>query len=133
MDYKLNFIHVCDYASVGERGKLNILGTFENIFSKNAPFVHPQLYIVTNVSIEKPGNYKQLVKIIRTRDNQEIIKPLEFALSISQLPPTGEAKIGVIGQLNSVKFEEFGDYTVQVFIDTEKIGEIKINLVQRSG
>lgn len=131
MHYKLNFLHVCDYASIGDGGKLNILGTFENIFSGNTPVTHPQLYIVSNVSIKKSGNYKQFVKIIRDRDNQEIIRPLEFALSINQLPPTGEAKFGVIGQINNIKFEEFGEYSVQVFIDEEKVGETKINLIQR--
>jgi len=129
---KLNFLHVCDYASLSEGGKLNVLGTFESISPKEFPYTHPQLYVVTNVSIKKPGNYKQFIKILRERDNQEIIKPFEFGISISEPKTLGEAKVGVIAQLNNIKFEESGRYLVQIFIDDEKIRESKINIVKRN-
>jgi len=133
MEPKINFIHVCDYASPGEVGKLNVLGIFESIFPNTVPYIHPQLYIVTNVSIKKTGNYKQIIKIVRDEDNLEIIKPLEFNVLSEQLPTSGsEAKVGFIGQMNSINFEKFGTYVVQVFIDTLKIGEVKINVAKRN-
>jgi len=125
---KLNFMHLCDYASAGENGKLNVLGIFENIFSNATPFIHPQLYIVTNISIKKIGNYKQIIKIVREIDSVEIIKSLEFNVLIPNIPSPKEARVGFIGQFNSIKFEEFGDYLAQVFIDSEKIGEIKLSI-----
>lgn len=127
---KLNFVHLCDYASPGEGGKLNVLGIFENIFSHTNNFIHPQLYIVTNVSIKKSGNLKQIIKIVRERDSAEIIKSLEFNISIQSIPDSKEAKIGFIGQFNSIKFEEFGNYVVQIFIDSEKLGEVKLSVSQ---
>ncbi len=128
---KLNFLHVCDYASLSEGGKLNVLGTFESMSSKETPYVHPQFYVVTNVSVKKFGNYKQFIKLTRDRDNQEIIKPFEFGMSVSEPKGTGQAKIGIIAQLNNIKFEEFGAYSIQIYIDSEKIGETKINVVSR--
>ena len=130
MEQKLNFIHVCDYASLGEGGKLNVLGIFENIFSKNVPVTHPQLYIVVNVSVKKAGNYKLHIRIVRDKDSKEIIQQLEFPISINLPSLSGEAKVGVIGQINGIKFEEFGGYTAQVLIDANKVGETKINLTQ---
>jgi len=120
---QLNFLHICDYASISDGGKLNILGIFENIFAKTVLTTHPQFYIVTNIGIKQVGNYKLIIKIVRNRDGQEIITPLEFNLTIGQLPATNIANAGVIGQLNNVKFEEAGTYSVQIFIDAEKIGE----------
>lgn len=132
MEPKINFIHICDYASPGEVGKLNILGIFESIFPTIVPYVHPQLYIVTNVSIKKRGSYRQIIKIVRDSDNFEIVKPLEFAIPIEELPAlVGEAKVGFIGQMNGINFDEFGSYTVQVFIDSLKIGESRINVIKR--
>ena len=130
-DIKLNFLHVCDYASLSG-GKLNILGIFESISPKDVPYIHPQMYVVTNVSIKKSGSYKQFIKVIRDGDGQEIIKPFEFGMSISELKTLGEAKIGVVAQLNNTKFEVFGSYIIQIFVDLEKIGEIKINIAKRN-
>lgn len=120
---KLNFLHICDYASLGDVGKLNVLGIFENIFVKIIPSTHPQLYVVANIGVKKIGNYKQIIKLVRNRDNQEVISPLEFGLAVGQLPATGIVNAGVIGQLNNIKFEEEGSYSIQVFIDQDKIGE----------
>ena len=60
---KLNFAHICDYASFGD-GKLNILGIFKSINTKKLPAIHPQLAIVTNISIDKGVEYEEIIKLI---------------------------------------------------------------------
>lgn len=129
MKNKLNFLHICDYASAGDNGKLNVLGIFENIFSNEESMIHPQLFIVSNVSTSQSGNFKEIIKIVREKDGFEIVKPIEFNISTpSTIDKSKETKIGFIGQFNGVKFEELGSYLVQVFIDEEKIGEQKFTI-----
>jgi hypothetical protein len=50
---KLNFAHICDYAFFGEAGKVNIIGIFKNITVLKLPAVHPQMFIVTNITVDK--------------------------------------------------------------------------------
>jgi hypothetical protein len=125
---KLNFLHVCDYASLSEGGKLNVLGIFENVFSDRENVVYPRLFIVSNVSFYKPGSYKQVIKIVDKRKNIDIIKPLEFPITINfDSKKENESKFGVLGQVDGIRFDGYGDYLVEVFVDDEKKGETKIN------
>ena len=43
---------LCD-AATDQLGKLNILGAFDNIFTKKVPFVHPACTIVARIRFEK--------------------------------------------------------------------------------
>jgi len=126
---KLNFLHVCDYASFGEGGKLNILGIFENITPKSTPYVHPQMFIVSNISFTRSEDIKEIVKIV-SDSNVEVAK-LEIPISIKI--PTGKkiANIGFLGQFNGVKFEKFGKYKIQILINDEFLDEQEIDILNK--
>lgn len=125
---KLNFGFVCDYASFGMGGKLNILGIFKNINGLDLPIIHPQLFIVVNVLIDKEGTYKEVIKLIRKEDNQEIITPLEFNLSASKQPEGKKIEWGVVGQINNIKFEKSGKYEFKIFVNDELVDSIPLNV-----
>jgi hypothetical protein len=127
---KLNFLHICDYASFSEGGKLNILGIFENINAPSIPYAHPQMFIVSNVSFKKSGNIKKVIKIV-SDDNIEIAK-LEFSVNVKIPADKKTANIGVAGQLNGTRFEKFGKYKIQVFINDKLIGENEISILNSS-
>jgi hypothetical protein len=125
---KLNFGFICDYASFSENGKLNILGIFKNINGTSVPLVHPQLYIVVNILIDKPGNYKEIIKLVRKEDNTEIITPLEFNLAAPQAADEKKVELGVVGQMNNVKFDKGGEYIFKIILNDEVIGEIPLKI-----
>jgi hypothetical protein len=127
---KLNFVHLCDYAFLGDNGKINLIGIFESFYPKSVPFSHSQFFIVTNATVNKSGTVKQLIKIVRNRDNTDIVAPLEFELTAGSVSESGETKVGVLGRLDGVTFEEEGNYTIQVFIDGEKIGGSPLSVVK---
>ena len=125
-DFKLNFLHVCDYASFSEGGKLNILGIFENINASKIPYTHPQMFVVLNILIKKKGNYKKIIIRFIQNANEAEIAGVEIPMNIKMSSAKKEFKIGSVGQLNSVKFEEYGKYKIQIFIDEYLIGEKEI-------
>lgn len=127
-NFKLNFLHVCDYASFSEGGKLNILGIFENINASKIPYIHPQMFVVLNILIKKAGNYKKIVTRFVQDNNKTEIARTEFPMNIKMPPAKGEFRIGSVGQLNSVKFKEYGGYKIQIFVDEYLIGEKKITV-----
>lgn len=43
----------CDYASLSIDGKLNLVGIFERMFTKDVPAVHPQMFVVSKMIIPK--------------------------------------------------------------------------------
>lgn len=125
---KLNFGFVCDYASFGVGGKLNILGIFKNINGLSLPIIHHQLFIVANILIDREGTYKEVIKLVRKEDDQEIITPLEFNLSASEQPEGKKIELGVVGQINNIKFEKSGEYEFRIFVNDELIDSIPLNV-----
>lgn len=122
---KLNFVHICDYASFGD-GKLNILGIFKSINTRKLPAIHPQLSIVTNISVEKGVEYEEVIKLIRKEDNKEINSDKQLKFNFSA-PLDGDEKvveIAFVGQLNGISFEEAGKYVFNIFLNGVLIGEI---------
>lgn len=125
---KLNFGFVCDYASFGVGGKLNILGIFKKINGLSLPIIHPQLFIVANILIDQEGTYKEVIKLVRKEDDQEIITPLEFNLSAPKQPEGKKIELGVVGQINNIKFEKSGEYEFKIFVNDELIDSIPLNV-----
>lgn len=123
---KFNFAFLCDSAFFSEGGKLNIIGIFKNIHGRKLPLQHPQMFIVSNVSIKGSGNYEKEIKLIRKRDGVEIITPLKFNLVVRE---DKEAEFGVLGQLANIKFEEAGLYEVQILINSEIIKKLPLSIM----
>lgn len=123
---KQNFAFLCDLAFFGEGGKLNIIGIFKNINGRRLPLQHPQMFVVSSISIKGSGNYEEIIKIIRIRDNVEIIDPLKFNFAIKG---EDEAEFGVLGKLTNIKFDEEGLYEVQIFINSELIKKLPLTII----
>jgi len=125
---KSNFAFLCDQAFFSEGGKLNVIGIFKNINGKNPPIVHPQMFIVSSVYLKGAGKYEKEIKIIRMRDNFELVSPLKFYLVVEG---DQEAEFGVVGQLANVKFDEAGDYEVQILVNSKLINKIpfKVSII----
>src|SRR3989338_7304339 len=121
MQPKLNFIHVCDYASMSEGGKVNILGIFKNIFGQNFPVTHTQLYVVSNVSVANSGTYKQKLKLIDD-NNKEIISLQPFSSNVV-LGKDGTAEVGLIANLTALTFPKSGVYKFVLDINEVKVAE----------
>lgn len=119
---KLNFAHVCDYASFGEGGKLNIVGIFKSINTVKFPVIHPQMFIVVNITTDSAGTYREIIKFIREEDGIEIIKPLEFNITANK----DNSELGVLGQINTVKFDKDGVYKFKVYVNDSLIKEIPL-------
>ncbi len=123
---KLNFAFLCDNAFFSEGNKLNIIGIFKNINTVRCPFRHPQIFIVSNIITTKKGSYKEEIKLKRKRDDSEIIRSFKFDFLAQN---NSSKEWGFIGRWGNIKFEEFGEYVVQIFLNEELIGEIPLHLM----
>ncbi len=118
---KVNFIHVCDTAFLSTSGNLNIIGIFESIFAPNLPVIHPRITIVANIEGEI-GPHDFGVKII---DKQgKVINELRGNFVLDRL----NRKFGIISAINSIRFEKEGVYSIELIIDSAKIGETEFEV-----
>lgn len=120
----LNYAFVCDQAFFSEGRKLNIIGIFQNISGPTLPIIHPQLFIVANFTVDKQGEYTVQVKLKKVGEKKSILNPLNLKLKAEK----DKSEVGLIGQLTNLKFEENGEYTVQLFINSELVKNLLINV-----
>ncbi len=123
---KLNFLHVCDYVSFSD-GKLNILGIFKKISASSIPISHPQMFIVANIKIYKPGKYKQSLRIVSDINKSEVFKQ-DFDLNIEIPKGKKQTEIGTVAQLNNINFSDYGEYKIQVLLNDNLVDESIIEI-----
>lgn len=128
---KLNFIHICDYASMSQGNKVNILGIFKNISGMTFPITHPQLFVVSNFSVNEPGEYKQVLKLVDDID-KDVIPPLEFPSNVSSLGKNKAADVGMIASLVGLKFPKPGTYDFVLKVNGSEIARTQLTLTQGS-
>jgi hypothetical protein len=109
---------LCD-AATDYQGKLNILGSFDSIWSKDIPAVNPHCALALRLRFSKIEEGEHAFKInIVNEDGQPVIAPFETKMDIRST----DMKIGSIARnmilnLQGLKFEKFGEYSIDLAVD----------------
>ena len=74
---------LCD-AATDSHGKLNILGTFDTIFTSQLPATHPQCSIALRMSFNKVEEGRHHIKLMFVdEDGQPVMRPVEMSFDVS--------------------------------------------------
>ncbi|HHT9115304.1 MAG: hypothetical protein HY607_04970 [Planctomycetes bacterium] len=121
---------LCD-AATETVGKLNILGAFDNIYSRFAPATHPQCAIALRVrfnQIEK-GEHKIRVNIV-DEDGKLIMPSLDAKINVD-FPQNMDSSIAnLILNIHGLKIEKFGKYSVDLAIDGRQEASLPLSFIQ---
>lgn len=121
---------LCD-AATETVGKLNILGAFDNIYSRSSPATHPQCAIALRVrfnQIEK-GEHKIRVNIV-DEDGKLTMPSLDAKINVD-LPQNMDSSIAnLILNIHGLKLEKFGKYSVDLAIDGRQEDSLPLNFIQ---
>lgn len=128
---KIEVFVICD-AATDQNGKLNLLGTFDTIYSSKSPIVHPQFAIVARLRADpdEEGPHDFTVTILDQLEN-EIMSPVKGELEVIIPEPKKAARINLIINLNRVKFEKYGVYTVILRVDGKTIDHLPFYVVDQ--
>ncbi len=120
----INFIHLCDTAFFSQEGKLNIIGMFKAIGTTKFPTVHPKMAIVLDVNISESTKLK--IQVLK-KETGETIAKLEGNLD-RKGDAKGSKEMCFISDFNNMKFEEPGEYLVEVWIGDELFENIPFHV-----
>ncbi len=118
---------LCD-AATEQQGKLNVLGSFDNIFAKQLPAAHPACAIATRIRFQKieGGNHTVRIHII-DEDGHSIAPKLEGNIAVHVKDDSDSAVVNLILNVQGQKFEKYGTYRIDLAID----GNIQASLPLR--
>lgn len=117
---QLNFAHICDLAFFSKDEKLNIIGLFKNISTSQFPFFQPKITFVINLTTDEMKGFKaQILK----KETGEVLQKIEaLPQNFKKLEKTTE--INFINEFVNTKFEEAGDYFLEVWFGNKVITKV---------
>jgi hypothetical protein len=127
----LELFSLCD-AATADAGKLNILGVFDTIWVAALPAVHPQCTIALRIrfdSIER-GEHKIAVNFVDA-DGKNIIPPALGTLAINFPDEQRSGSANLILNLQGLKFEKAGEYSIDLAIDTRHEASLLLLIRER--
>ncbi len=119
---------LCDCATAGG-GKLNILGAFDIIWTKQIPAVHPSCAVVARARFSKFEEGMHDVRITIIDEDGNIIGPdLKDAISIT-VPPNEDSIIrNMILNIHGLRFNKYGQYRVDLTIDDQQVASLPLKV-----
>ena len=96
-------------------GKHTILGVFSNIKARGFPVVHPHMVWFLTLTDVQPGPHR--IKISLSLDPLRQVELIQRDFE-SQSPLH---RINLINELNNLRFDQPGDYSIQIEVDDEPI------------
>lgn len=108
---KITLAAICDYASITEGGKLNVLGVFDGITSENFPSAHPSLWVVVRLQLTYADREKTYRIPLRLED-QDGVRLVDAAgeITVGKIPPGEEGAHNMILNLVGLRFPRPGKY-----------------------
>lgn len=127
---KLEIFSLCDTA-VDYGGKLCILGAFDHIRSKEVPHVMQHCAVVARMRFHRieEGNHKLRVTLA-DEDGKMIVPNVEAQVAVRFGERSQSATFNLIMQINGLKLDRFGEYTVDLAVDGVHQGSIPLYLEQ---
>ena len=118
---------LCD-AATEQQGKLNILGAFDNIYTRKMPTQHRVCSFAARLRFDKieAGNHTVQIQII-DYDGRSIGPKLEGKLCVQVADDADSSVVNLVLSIHGLKFERYGIYRIDLAID----GDIKASLPLR--
>jgi hypothetical protein len=118
---------LCD-AATDDNGKLNLLGAFDTLITPVLPAIHPQCSIALRITFspEDEGQHKLHINFVDA-DGRSIMPNFPHLPINIMLPPDIHfITRNFIINIQQMKFDQPGLYSVDVFIDDKQIASIPL-------
>ena len=119
---------LCD-AATDQQGKLNVLGTFDTIYAKQLPTIHPACAIALRIrfGISEEGNHSIKINII-DEDGKPIGPKLQGNINVSVGDDVNSKVANLVLNIQKLKLEMYGQYRIDLAIDNQIKGSLPFNV-----
>lgn len=119
---------LCD-AATDNNGKLNILGTFDTIYTGQLPAIHPQCAIAIRMTFSKAEEGAHKVKLNLVDEDGKSVTPQDIPpIPLEVLVPDETIFLSrnLIVTIQNLKLEKEGLYSVNIAVDGRQEGSIPL-------
>lgn len=120
---------LADYANTSQEGKLNVMGVFNRILTKQFPTVHPEMRLVFRLEAQPSERGRQATIEIKLLDaDANVLQHLTGRLTVPQQSPQPTIQIDQILRFTTVVFEKAGPYRFDILVDGDLKGTAPFTL-----
>ena len=123
----IDWVFLCDYAFIDASGKASIIGIFENIYALSLPIQHSQLYVALGMHLN-PGDNFEISARLSSPSGKEITKINPQRIIVPTNAP-GIGKGMIAFGFYTIPFAETGEYHIEIFVDSNSIHVIPLNMI----
>ncbi|QBG47313.1 hypothetical protein EGM51_07900 [Verrucomicrobia bacterium S94] len=125
---KVEVFALCD-AATDNHGKLNLLGTFDQIYAARLPVVHPACAIALRLRFDKMEEGRHAVKLqLVNPDGIPVFQTMEGEVHPRMGSDIGSVAVNLILNFQNVKFDEFTDYQINLSIDDVAMASLPLRV-----
>jgi hypothetical protein len=127
---KIEIFTLCD-AATEDRGKLNLLGSFDHLRARQAPVVHPACALAVKMRFTKieEGSHRIRVTFV-DEDGKQILNALEVTVSIVVAPGESTSTSNIVLNIQQLKLPNFGEYSIDLAVDGREEGSLPLYVSQ---
>ena len=127
---KIEVFALCD-AATNNHGKLNILGTFDQIYAGKMPVVHPACAIALRLRFDKMEEGAHSVKLqLVNPDGIPVFQAMEGEVNPRMGADIESVAVNLILNFQHVKFDAFADYQINLTIDSIAMASLPLRVRQ---
>jgi len=121
---------LCD-AATDSSGKLNMLGAFDRIGGRQFPLVHPHCAIALRMRFDRieEGNHRVKISLIDA-DGRAVIPGIDGNIAIRFPETASSVCANMVLNMNGLKFEKPGQYSIELALDGRYEKSLPINVVE---
>jgi hypothetical protein len=119
---------LCD-AAADYNGKLNLLGTFDTVFTPKLPAVHPQCSIALRIVFERieEGAHKLRLNFVN-EDGKLIMPSMDAPVDIGFPGDATFVSRNFIINIQQLKLEQAGLYSIDVALDGRQLTSVPLSV-----
>ena len=120
---------LCD-AAADYGGRLNLLGTFDSLRTKQFPYVHPHCAIAIRVRFERieEGDHRVRIGIV-DEDGKAVGPSVDGSIGVKFPPNFLSVCANMVLNINGIKFEKAGRYAVDLAIDSRHERSLPLTVI----
>ncbi len=125
---------LCD-AATDTHGKLNMLGTFDAIWSKQMPTVHPHCAVALRLRFSRIEEGEHTIRINIIDEDGKLIAPAMNASTKIVFGDNSESSIvrNMVINLQGLKIEKYGNYAIDLAIDGRQEASLPLRVKEPPG
>ena len=114
---KIELFTVCDFAA-DYSGKLTVVGIFDTLNAKQVPVVHPHWCVAAKLRFDKIEEGQKKIRFsISDTDGRTVLPATELAIAAIVPHDLPSATANLVLNIGGVKFDRFGEHSVNLAID----------------